>query len=417
MEDIITAFEIIEENNHLQTLQSEGRLYSIDLRIFEKWGPQQVKGFDRWTPGSFILLEQNETDKKLRPISVRISGHKKGNEVQIYHRDGCSDSVWIFALTAARCSVTVYGIWLGHVYHWHIVTAAMQMTMFQNIEADHPIRKLLDPQSKSLIGFNDTLLLLWSQIGPPTSFSGPELFLELTNTFADNREFFDDDPNVAIEKLGLNKEEFSYKEDWDRYPIVKDLLHFWKISEEFATTFTHTTYNDDDDVSKDEQLQKWMSASSDIDKGNVRGLPYMSSRKELIKVLTSLIYRVVVHGNSRQMGSLNDALCFVSNYPPCLQDTKLPSPTDTVTKGSLMRHLPNTGTIGEMLTFYYIFIYSAPKDQLMPLYGNDTSLYFDDPKDPRNLALIKFRNGVDSFLKGYMGGDNLMHQWPSSIET
>ncbi|MFT6336933.1 MAG: hypothetical protein ACI86M_002763 [Saprospiraceae bacterium] len=417
MEDLRVSFEMIGENIYWDKLQEKGRLYTIDLRIFENWSPQKVKGYDRWTPGSLILLEQDGKTKKLSPISIRISGHKGNKEAQIYDRHNCTPTAWIFALTAARCSVTVYGIWLGHVYHWHIVTAAMQMTMFENMDADHPIRLLLDPQSKSLIGFNDTLFLLWNQIGPPTSFNSPDLFLQLTNTFADNREFFDDDPNVALKKLGIDKKDFTYKEDWDRYPIVKDLLYFWKISGDFARSFTDATYAGDDDVSKDTQLQKWITASSDIDKGNVRGLPYMSSKRELNRVLTSLIYRVVAHGNSRQMSSLNDALCFVSNFPPCLQDTKVPSPQDDVPMEHLMRHLPNTGTIGEMLTFYYIFIYSAPKDQLMPLLGNDTSLYFEDPKDPRNLALIEFRNGVDEFLDGYMGGDNLMHQWPASIET
>ncbi len=422
MEEIRINFDGTEENNfdfdRLLKLQQEGRLYSIDLRIFEKWGAETVNGFDRWTPGSWILLEQDREDKKMRPISIRISGHKDNNATEVYHRENCTKSAWIFALTSARCSVTVYGIWIGHVYHWHIVTAAMQMTMFQNMEEDHPIRKLMDPQSKSLIGFNDTLLLLWSQIGPPTSFSSPELFLDLTNTFADGREFFDDDPNVAIEKLGLKKEDFTYKEDWDRYPIVKDLLYFWKISGEFATAFTNATYEDDDDVGNDKQLQAWMTASSNPEKGNIRGLPYMSSKHELIRVLTSLIYRVVVHGNSRQMKSLSAALCFVSNYPPCMQDTDVPGPGDEVSLAKLMRHLPNTGTIGEMMTFYYIFIYSAPKDQLLPLFGNETALYFDGgPTEARNMALIEFREAVEAFIKGYRGGDNLIHQWPSSIET
>jgi len=416
MKELKTSFEITD-SDFLDKLQKEGRLYSIDLRIFEHWGPQKVKGFERWTPGSLILLEQDKDNKKLKPISVRISGHKDNKEAQIYHRQNCTKTAWIFALTAARCSVTVYGIWLGHVYHWHIVTAAMQMTMFQNMEETHPVRQLLDPQSKSLIGFNDTLFLLWDKIGPPTSFKSTDLFLQLTNTFAHNREFFDDDPLVALEKLGIKKEDFTDKEDWDRYPIVKDLLHFWSISERFATVFTETTYNDDEDVNNDAQLNEWISASSDPDKGNVRGLPTMSTRGALISVLTSLIYRVVVHGNSRQMGSLNEALCFVSNYPPCLQDSNLPKSTDDVSMEKLLRHLPNTGTIGEMLTFYYIFIYSAPKDQLLPLLGNDTDLYFENPDDPRNLALIAFRNGVDGFLDNYMGGDNLKHQWPSSIET
>ena len=31
-----------------------------------------------------------------------------------------SDPAWLYALQAAKTSITVWGIWLGHVYHWHI---------------------------------------------------------------------------------------------------------------------------------------------------------------------------------------------------------------------------------------------------------------------------------------------------------
>ena len=53
-----------------------------------------------------------------------------------------TDSAWLYALQAAKTSVTVYGIWLGHVYHWHIVTAAMQMTMYNTTDKSHPIHEL-----------------------------------------------------------------------------------------------------------------------------------------------------------------------------------------------------------------------------------------------------------------------------------
>jgi len=394
MDEIRENFGTDDEVQHLESIHNNKLLYSIDLRIFEKWGPEQVKGHDRWTPGSWILLEQDPKDKSLKPISVRISGHTVTKEAKVYHRNPMYESVWLFALTAARCSVTVYGIWLGHVYHWHIVTAAMQMTMFQNIKEDHAVRKLLDPQSKSLIGFNDTLFLLWTQIG-----------------------LFDDDPLVALGKLGITPDDFTHESAWDQYPIVKDLLHFWKISHEFAKTFTDITYKTNKEVAEDQALKDWILASKDPEKGNIRGLEVPTTREELTRILASLIYRVVVHGNSRQMASLDAALCFVSNYPPCLQKTVLPDNDSKLSLGDLLTYLPNTGTIGEMMTFYYIFTYSAPKDQLLPLYGNDTSLYFDDPNDARNAALVTFRNGVEKFLNEYKGGNNLKHQWPSSIET
>ncbi len=417
LEKVKTTFHK-EWEGLLKPLHEDGALYVIDLTIFNQFEVSQVAGFDRWTPGAFVLLEQDKNTKELHPVCVQIS-KKDSSASQIYTRENTTDATWIFALSAARTAVTVYGIWLGHVYHWHIVSASMQMTMFNNVSESHDLRKLLDPQSKSLIGFNDTLLLLWKTIGPPTSFATPDSFLELTNAFATGREFFDDDPKVTLAAFGIHKEDFSEKEDWDRFPIAKQLLDLWDVSERMVNVFVDTTYTDDEAVFNDTELQNWIEAASDPEKGNVRGLPVMSSKKELKTVLYSLVYRVVTHGNSRQMRSLGPALSFVANYPPCLQKADIISPGDqSFSKEGVLRYLPNTGTIGSMMTFYYIFIFSAPYEPLLPLFGNDTALYFDDKDDPRNKALEVFREEVGAFIVSYSDKNAaLLHQWPASIET
>ena len=396
----------------LEPIFNENLLYAIDLRIFCNWDAALVNHFDRWTPGSITLLMQDKKTKKLTPVSVWVSGKDKKAEVYIE-----TDNAWIWALTAARTSVTVYGIWLGHVYHWHIVTAAMQMTLFKNVDEDHDLRKFLDPQSKSLIGFNDTLFRLWSTIGPPTSFSTTQSFLELTNTFATNRDFFDDDPHQAIQNLGISKDDFTISENWDQYPVVQNLLKIWGYCEDLVDVFVDKTYPTDEDVYNDKQLQKWISESGNPDQGNIAGLPQVRNQKELKKVLTSLVYRVAAHGNSRQMRSLGPGLSFIANYPPCLQKNDIVTPSTTLKKSELLRYLPNTGTIGSMMTFYYIFIFSAPYEPLLPLYGNKTNLYFEDPNDPRNIALEKFREDIGDFIKEYDKESPLIHQWPASIET
>lgn len=402
--------------DEIAPVYDKDNLFAIDLRIFSNWDTSVVKGFDRWTPGSYILLEQDSTTKKLTPIAVHVSGKDK-SKAKIYTRKTATPTAWIWALTAARTSVTVYGIWLGHVYHWHMISAPMQMTLFNEVKESHSLRKLLDPQSKSLIGFDAALLLLWKSIGPPTSYSSPELFLELTNTFATDRNFFDDDPKVTLEKFGIVESDFTVSEPWDQYPIAGQLLEIWKFSEKFADRFVSETYTSDQEVFDDTQLQNWMKQSANPAQGNVRGLPNMDNRQNLKDVLSSLIYRVAAHGNSRQLNSLSDALCFVANYPPCLQHSTIPDPTKSIDQGKLLSYLPNTGTIGEMMTFYFIFTYSVPYNPLIPLFGVREDLYFDDPNDPRNGALIDFREDVQEFIRVYDPEASMTHQWPASIET
>ena len=126
------------------------------------------------------MLVQDPATKALTPELIRVAGGD--NQPTIFNRRGSTTpSAWVYALQAAKVSVTVYGIWLGHVYQWHLVTAAMLMTMFENLSAKNPARRLLEPQSSYLIPFDDVLLMGWGSLAevPPTSIATGWQFLEL----------------------------------------------------------------------------------------------------------------------------------------------------------------------------------------------------------------------------------------------
>ena len=112
---------------------------------------------------------------------------------------------------------------------------------------------------------------------------------------------------------------------WDAYPVVEYLLDIWEITGDYVTAVVDDIYASDTDVAQDTALQAWMSASSHPDRGNIQGLPEtIQSRPELAKVLTSILYRVTVHGAGSLNPSVNPALSFVSNFPPCLQSAEIP---------------------------------------------------------------------------------------------
>ncbi|MBE2225126.1 MAG: hypothetical protein IAF02_26550, partial [Anaerolineae bacterium] len=398
-------------------LLKENRLYLIDLSIFTTVEPQLVDGNKRFTPGSMVILSQDLQTKALTPIAVRISGYQDKN-TQIYTRDNATDAAWLYALQAAKTSITVYGIWLGHVYHWHMVTAAMIMTFLNNVPKKHPLFQLIAPQSDYLITFNTILLLLWSEIGPPTSISSSFQFLRLLDTFAIDRTFLDDDPIVTLARHGLEEKDFTVHEAWDQYPIVGQYLKFWQATEAYIDTFVETTYPNDAAVAKDHILQKWMSESAKASEGNIKGLPNMNSKASLKRVLTSLVYRITVHGASRLGPTANPMLTFVPNFPPCLQKTEIPTPTAEFDTTQLFEWLPKTGVIGKMMTFYFTFVFSKPYKPFVPLGGVETNLFFPHGMaDPRNKALVEYRKTVADFIQAYYPASHppQMGQWPLNI--
>lgn len=401
------------------------KLFQIDMRFFEEFETTSTNQTDRFTPGVIVHLYQDPDDLNLIPYKIEVFKDRGASSEQYEYGLGATNnttpSMWVYALQAAKTAVTVWGIWLGHVYHWHIVTGALQMTMFNTLNGDHPVRKFLDPMSNYLIGFDDFLLLTFEHIAPPTSFKSALDFIGLENTFAKNRNYHDDDPHPTLDRLGIEEADFRSSDSstsWNKYPIVRYLLNLWAASEEYVTTYVTATWPTDETVINDTALHTWLDASRSPNNGNIMGIPAMDKKgaqEELIRFLTSYIYRITAHGSSRMNAAANPTLSFVANFPPCLQNNALLDPTDVLTQEELLTFLPNTGTIGSMVTFLFTFVFSAPSESFIPAKGIDQDLFFDNAVF--NEALIRFRQKLEAVIKEYDSDDQMIHQWPRNIET
>lgn len=395
-------------------LANAGQLYVIDLRIFSQFPSSSVDSLLRFTPGTITLLERDPQSKDLTPLAVRVAGFNNAGK-RVFVRGNEAESHWLYALQAAKVSATVYGIWLGHVYHWHIVTAAMFKGMTNNLSKSHRISRLLRPQSESLIQFDEILLLIWKFLAPPTSFTSRESFLQLIDHFADGRKFYDDDPTTALAAQGITEADFSLHSPWDKYPIAGHCLKLFGHTQDYVSDVVDVSYKTNTAVKKDKSLKNWLKEARHKNKGNIKGLSTPQTTTALKRLLTSLVYRVTMHGCSRLRNSLSPTLSYVSNFPVCFQRQDIPKPNDSV---DLLDYLPRTGTIGLMTRFYDIFIYSKPYEALIPTTGIGTDLYLaNDPNDPRNQALVEYRQRVLDFMDDLQPGLPQPHQWPRSIET
>jgi hypothetical protein len=417
-----------------------GLAYEIDTRIIEEVESYTPEGGAvRFVPGCITLLAQDAQTKALAPTAVKLFTTGASDETRVYAKGG---DAWIYALQAAKTSITVWGIWLGHVFHWHIPTTAMQMTMYNALPDGHPLWKLLAPQSDWLIDFDYVLLQVpgvFDQISPPTPVAGPMPLLALLDKYAAGRDFFDLDPLRELKKQGLDGKDFRVKADWDAYPVAGYLINIWKICEGFVKVVVDQLYKSDPAVAKDPGLKAWIDASKDPKNGNVK-LPDITTRALLVELLTSLLYRVTAHGAGSLTSVVNPTLAFMSNFPPCLQSKDMPQPNVELSDSDLLKRMPYTGTMGTMATFYFTFAYSEPYVPAIPKSGDNLDPYWPEPGTPTdqacNAALLQYRKNIRSFvthytkkwndelarIRGVPAGpvpsyaENQAEQWPRSIE-
>lgn len=207
----------------MEALYNEGRLYALDMTILDCVSSPGDNASGRYTHATFTVLRQDAQSKALEPIAIWISGKNVDGRPRVYTRKNASPGAWLYALQAVKASI-FHAIWLRHAYLWHVVPGTLQATMNSTLAPSHPIYRLLAPQSKYTVAFNEVLLLFWNIIAPPTSVARPFQFLQLANEFAKDRGFFDNDPKVELDNLGLREQDFTQTEPWDRYSVVKDLL-------------------------------------------------------------------------------------------------------------------------------------------------------------------------------------------------
>jgi hypothetical protein len=418
----------------LGAAQAKGLLYEIDMSIIASVEPSVALDQSvRFAPGTITVLTQDPDTKALTPVAIKV--WTDGGPSHVYVR---TSKAWLYALQAAKASITVWGIWIGHVYHWHISTAALQMTMYNHLRSGHRLYPLLQPQSQALIDFDFVLMsFLWGQISPPTPVPGYMQLLELLNTYARDHTFHETEPHRELERRGLDVDDFTVVTAWDAYPVAGYLLDIWELTGEYVTAVVHDLYDDNEQVAKDGELQEWMAAAASPAHGNVRGLARtVETRDALAQVLTSMLYRVNVHGAGSLAAAVHPTLSFVSNFPPCLQRSDIPAPDDELTTKQLLDYLPHTGTIGGMTTFYFTFCYSQPYERLIPGDGVKSHPYYPRSQEGSNAALVAFREGIEAFCDKYAVAwnqslDRFRHgrpgsppayagnqygQWPPSIE-
>jgi hypothetical protein len=144
----------------------------------------------------------------------------------------------------------------------------------------------------------------------------------------------------------------------------------------------------------------------------------MDSKAALKAVTTSVLYRITFHGLGRLRSVGSPEPSFAPNYPPCLQSAAIPDPQASLTISELLKtYLPNTGTLGKLVSFYDIFSYNAPYVPVVPYKGPEADLFFDQTVHPAaNEALIGFRKAIEEIIRTLQPDWVQIGQWPRNIE-
>ena len=227
--------------------------------------------------------------------------------------------------------------------------------------------------------------------------------LKLLDRFAEQREFFDDDPQTALKQRKLEWEDFTADPDkpWDAYPLVGFLLKIWEITEDFVPEVVHDLYPTDTDVASDTGLKSWMDAKPATD---------------------CKVQRIATDGHSRRSHRCDHEPTLPSHrarrcefepdgQPGILLRRELPTMPPECRRPGAERsnHHPAAartpaahGTLGRMTTFFYTSVYTPANVSLIPSGGISLDLYFPASQKRCNDALLWYKHRIRAFIDSYV---------------
>ncbi|XP_062020100.1 linoleate 9S-lipoxygenase 5-like [Rosa rugosa] len=247
-----------------------------------------------------------KSDSTLRPLAIELSlpGSPRGNEINrvlVPASQGEAAALWHYAKAHVAVNDSVYHQLVSHWLHTHAVVEPFIIATRRQLSLMHPIHWLLDPHFKDTMHANAlarSKLINSGGIFEKILFSA-EISMQLSAELYKEWRFDEQALPADLLKRGMALQDPDPDNPtgiqllFQDYPYGADGLEIWIAIQAWVTDFCMLFYADDASVRSDEEVQAWWSEIRNVGHGDKRNETWwyeMTSRKDLIQALTTLIW-------------------------------------------------------------------------------------------------------------------------------
>lgn len=408
-------------------------MYWLDLRDMDSAPAQSEVGRrTKYAVGAVVLLKfgQNSNGSKvLYPVAIRLGTTVDKNfHKTVFVRGQSSESAWRFALLGAACSFSQVAVGILHIFAYHVEGANFQWHFYNHLSSSHRLHNALQYMTRYTAEFDTQVLL---NVMPLRAFpyhninKNQKWFLPIFagwERLALKFQYYKMLPSLYLAEQGITKEDFSAVNDWDLFPIAKFQLACEQAAAKFVGSLVEYYYKSDGEVQNDTQLQAFITAMQDPDRGNVKVTEggNLSTTMELKHFLTVYMFGTIVHGGAR-MRQYTFQGTLVPSFIASFMDPELMMESD-VTEYSLsqmMKAMPDTRVLGDMSLFVAVFEDVKPIESAFPGGKISTSALPYDCGVLNNIWLDVLATLQEIFQEGYyfQSPASEISQWPRNQEA
>jgi arachidonate 15-lipoxygenase len=235
-----------------------------------------------------------------------------------------------------------------HLARTHLMLEAFAVATHRNLAESHPLNVLLVPHCiGSLFINNAAASFLIAPGGPIDDFFGAPI--ERTQQAAGqdrlNYDFYANMLPADLKRRGV-----ADPKTLPDYPYRDDALLVWDAIGAWVKDYVGVYYPDDAAVKGDTELAAWCAAL--ISEGKVKGFKAISSRKQLVDVLTMIIFTATA-----QHAAVNFPQRPLMTYAPAITGAgwqPAPTQTDKRTEKQWLKMMPPVKLALEQLNILYL---------------------------------------------------------------
>lgn len=291
----------------------EDRLFVLDYRELKivADNPGEFAGLPKHLYTPIVLFAKAKGEEELRPVAIQRTQEKdaRGVSYRAAPSEGLDYWRWQTAKSQVEMAEGNYHELFVHLARTHLVIEAFALSTHRNLSERHPLNILLLPHFEGTFFINNAAASsLIHEGGPIDRIFAAEISVSQQAAGMDRLEF-DFYANMLPNQLKARRIDSASKLAF--YPYRDDALLIWNAIGAWVEEYCGLYYASDEDVQGDPELSAWSAEL--IEMGKMKGFVQITSREQLVQVLTMLIFTA-----SAQHAAVNFPQSPIMTYAPAI---------------------------------------------------------------------------------------------------
>lgn len=286
------------DTDSLEEAQKQDRLYYVEYSETTKIAPSSIKdGKYMYAPSAvFAVPKKGSYSQKLMPIAIKC-GPEDSYPWYSANLNKTDPLTWIAAKVVVQTTDGFVHETIHHLARTHLLCGIIVCATRRNLAKRHPLFELIVSHSYGTLVINFAAAkALVNDGGVLDTVTAPQAAVMRQFT-ADSltKERFNYNnamPDVDLKDRGVMSSTL-------HFPYRDDALELWEAINEWVSSYVSAYYKTDEQVQKDDEIQKWAREITEEEKGGIGGFGdekdgKISTIKYLVRAVSMFVFTASV---------------------------------------------------------------------------------------------------------------------------